>query len=87
MKSWPFKIDRWSPQQIAEAVKNDEWQAFRRSLKGQTTENKLIWLRARYAGIREKYARVPWEEKCRIDNYINALKRGGQLTVEGAVQR
>ncbi len=59
----------------------EEWQKFRVSMKGQSTKMKLWRLKVLYTEKcyrtegRENWAR--W--KCRIDNYIGALVRGGQL--------
>ncbi len=68
-----------SKEAIASEV--EEWQKFRVSMKGQSTKMKLWRLKVLYAEKcyrtegRENWAR--W--KCRIDNYIGALVRGGQL--------
>lgn len=81
-------------QRIADAVDNEDWQQFRLSLKGISTRDKLArlqtyWeeyahcespedpenmLRQEAADIRERAWRY-----VRVDNYIKALCRGGQL--------
>ena len=53
------------------AIKDDEWQMFRISLKGLSTSEKyerlLYWLK-----------KHPTEQaKIQVTNYVNALKRGG----------
>lgn len=62
---------------IAEAVDDEEWQKFRLSLKGISTQAKL--------GLLQTY----WSLHCmnddyddlwiRVDNYLKALARGGQI--------
>lgn len=71
---WPFKVTTLTTAEIADAVKDKVWQSFRRELKGMTTESKLYHLAA-YMN-REPSSRV---RRVRVDNYINALLRGGQL--------
>lgn len=76
-------------QRIAEAVDNEDWQEFRVSLKGRTTLEKLYLLQNYYnEGLwRHLYPNCPLEVgveewanyQIRIDNYIKALCRGGQL--------
>lgn len=66
--------------EIAEAVNDDQWQAFRRSLKGTSTRHKLlelIWYMSRNKINQE--GDVSRVVEVRVDNYINALLRGGQL--------
>ncbi len=77
---------------ITEAVNNEKWQKFRRALKGSATSYKLERLLLYYnqglyhfklnqacdCGI--EVTEAEWENyKIRIDNYIKALCRGGQL--------
>lgn len=73
----------------------EEWQMFRVSLKGLTTREKLSMLERRchffltedetatttYETICDKQVSRHTIEHCRIDNYIGALVRGGQLAV------
>lgn len=93
MRTWKHKLQVWNIHQIWEAVDDADWQAFRISLKGISTEEKLQRL--------DEYLRIVcvlhqctvdeiqfknWKEKCRVDNYINAILRGGQLKhVEGEI--
>ena len=71
---------------IAQAVDNEEWQYFRVGLKGVNTREKLARLRTYYEV--SSHAHYPdkgadTDDNCdvciRIDNYIKALCRGGQL--------
>jgi hypothetical protein len=83
MNKWCHEVRSWSQQDIQEAVKDKKWQKFRLSLKGCATSVKL----ERLEGYLLTTKADRWQFKCRVDNYINALKRGGQLTVNGEVQR
>lgn len=94
MHSWPHKLYVWNLSQIHEAIADSRWQKFRISMKGVPTETKLDMLQdylntmtTVYECEVEDLKEVDWKEQCRIDNYINALKRGGQLNVGGEVQR
>ncbi len=86
---WMFAygIQKWTNDQIRHAVylseSANEWQKFRVSLKGQSTQVKLARLEMRYVYkvLNASYADRELEH-CRIDNYIGALVRGGQLDKE-----
>lgn len=76
---------------IAEAVDNEEWQKFRLSMKGKSTQDKLEMLHGYWLTEvdeeRSHVASVILNAACRqdcdicirVDNYIKALCRGGQL--------
>lgn len=68
---------------IAEAVDDEEWQKFRVSLKGNSTENKLRKLLDYYTDNMSNQGAVgvPTIEdiRIRVDNYLKALARGGQI--------
>jgi hypothetical protein len=78
---------------IAAAVDDEEWQQFRLSLKGISTQDKLDALRAYYEeravldqtqhSVDDFHQERGWSAVCwvciRIDNYLKALARGGQL--------
>lgn len=73
---------------IAQAVDNEEWQKFRVSLKGKSTAKKLQMLSYYYYEQAEHthpldsitpYDMVHCDVCIRVDNYIKALCRGGQL--------
>jgi len=73
---------------IAQAVDNEEWQEFRVSLKGKSTAEKLThlkryWNNNVHGHVIKVSAPVSQYEHCdyciRVDNYIKALCRGGQL--------
>lgn len=77
-----------------------EWQLFRVSLKGLTTSEKLYMLDNRMQFfdandlkevVIDRDSKIDsaraYRERCRIDNYIGALIRGGQLSTDLKVQR
>lgn len=80
---WTLPVESWSPEQVREAVYSapgyEGWQQFRVSLKGQSTKVKLYRLR--------NLSCITWQERCRRDNYIGALKRGGQLGMDLEVRK
>ena len=60
---------------IDTAIKDQHWQEVRLSMKGMTTDQKidtLYWFMAQ-RGRDDKVATI-----C-VQNYVNALKRGGQI--------
>lgn len=61
---------------IAEAVDDEEWQRFRVSLKGKSTMDKL-WLLKAY--INDSTEEDEVDVLIRVDNYLKALARGGQI--------
>ena len=72
---------------IAVAVDDEEWQKFRVSMKGKSTQEKLLMLREYMQQTRHTHP-VDWltpydlvhcDVCIRLDNYIKALSRGGQL--------
>lgn len=90
--SWPHDVSQWTQDFVQQCVyhvsDHMDWQLFRVSLKGLSTEEKLYCLDRRFKQLIEPIASddpsgpewVKYKiEKCRIDNYILALKRGGQL--------
>lgn len=74
-----------SIERVHQAVDNEEWQRFRRSLKGTSTEEKLTRLCVYYLDNAPHIYPTDIEpcgdcDVCiRVDNYIKALCRGGQL--------
>jgi hypothetical protein len=74
-----------SSRRIAQAVDDEEWQKFRVSLKGKPTWVKLEKLRQYWHGnlhghvVREPRDYADCDFCIRVDNYIKALCRGGQL--------
>ena len=73
---WKYTVSCWNRDQIFNATRNPDWQRFRRSLKGLQTKVKLQRLELYLTqGVTEA-------RQIRVDNYINALKRGGFLNMD-----
>lgn len=83
---WPYQVGSYSPDEVqAFCVRNHKWQEFRTSLKGLPTTSKLIMLQRWFL---HPPAEIPRRAvNVQVDNYINALKRGGQLDMNLHVQR
>lgn len=82
MKQWTFQISPMTIPEIDEyCVQDEHWQTFRRTLKGLSTEEKLDYLVEWYkAGIATADTiGVPRRIQVQVDNYLNALIRGGFL--------
>ena len=80
-----------SPQEVAQAVKDPEWQALRRAMKGKSLETKYAMLKgyratmiARLDANLDNNANVDeWRMvEVRITNYVTALSRGGLIKPE-----
>lgn len=59
----------------SEIIRDETWQQFRLSLKGRTTEDKLEHLKY---WLEHGASPKRWRE-IQVTNYINALRRGGQI--------
>lgn len=84
MIRWPYNVVSYTQDEVKRHCVNDEyWQRFRLTLKGLPTGQKLKelahWLFDECKQSRRGYVQV--------SNYINALKRGGQLDMDCNVQR
>jgi hypothetical protein len=71
-------------------VNDDDWQEFRLSLKGIRTEQKLErlwWWVLNMTGVDREGNSTIRRVEVQVDNYLNALLRGGQLkrTADGTV--
>jgi hypothetical protein len=70
---------------VAKAVNDEKWQKFRKSLKGMSTADKLSELEAYWDLTHDPVSTFDkrHHEECavctRVDNYLKALARGGQL--------
>lgn len=93
---WVYKIESYSPEEVkAFCVRDREWQSFRLSMKGKPTHKKIRMLYARRAGLMNTHLKCDHllcesgklcrRHQVQIDNYLNALKRGGQLGMEAQV--
>jgi len=89
---WDMSVDVWPQSQVQYSVYDakdaSDWQLFRTALKGVSTPEKLYALKRYYIVNCYEAHKVTWElHKVRIDNYILALRRGGQLDENYAVVR
>lgn len=74
MKKWNRIVAKYTVDEVTRfAVGDKAWQEFRVSLKGLSTEDKLDKL------LSWRKAHTDRRGQVQVDNYINALKRGGQL--------
>ena len=91
VKSWEQEVTPWDRDTVEycvyEAPDHTDWQLFRVSIKGLSTAEKLymlslyrIWqLNETAPGTMNGEMRQISVVQCRVDNYIGALRRGGQL--------
>lgn len=84
MKVWPHAVASYTQHEVkVYAVENQEWQEFRISLKGLSTEEKLDRLDNLRASKMDQKGEMPYERflprrwQVAIDNYVQALYRGG----------
>lgn len=87
MDQWPHQVIALTQQEIIDhCVKDFNWQEFRQKLKSLSTNEKLrllngYWLTSNGDAAQRRRAKI------QVSNYINALKRGGQLSMDLKVQR
>ena len=87
MKQWTLPIKSYTMEEVRKyCVNNESWQRFRKSLKQLPTSTKLRLLHDRYEMLMPSFVKEDSEDvegqrsiQVQTDNYINALKRGGQL--------
>lgn len=90
---WTYKVGKYTNAEIRNAVYFaegfEEWQKFRVSLKGFNTKEKLVrlWYRRGHFKCADATEGLAALERLRIDNYLGALVRGGQLSTTHVVQR
>ncbi len=92
---WPYPVMSITQDDIACAVADENWQSFRMSLKGLPTDVKLAKLLSRYetasriANMEPTTLHLEAWKRTRIQvwNYLNALRRGGQLDGTYTVRR
>jgi len=81
----PLQGTNATSRRIAQAVDDEDWQEFRVSMKGKSTEQKLRMLKKydyEVHGGENAFSAldvVNCDYCIRVDNYIKALCRGGQL--------
>jgi hypothetical protein len=87
MDRWPFIVHPTTSEEIRKYVKDVDWQFVRLSMKGVSTRRKLVildeWRDQRIASE----GGLTRARQVQIDNYINALRRGGQLDRDNKVQK
>lgn len=77
MKELEMKSGSIQMNEILRCVNDAKWQSFRKSLKGLSTAEKLRKLRSYKRNNSGRCVDV------RVENYLNALRRGGQLPPKG----
>jgi hypothetical protein len=78
----PHHVQPLTRDEIMKHIPDREWQEVRLSMKGMPTLDKLHTLELWWDENEQN-----WSSTVQIVNYLNALKRGGQLSVDGDVQR
>jgi len=90
MRRWPDTLRSLRHDEIMTAIDDDDWQTFRKSLKGLPTEDKLDqlyhYLHKFFEESETNYGEF-FVREIRVVNYLNALKRGGQLNYNLEVVR
>jgi hypothetical protein len=87
MDKWPHQVNHTPTSETLEAVRDPEWQRIRLIMKGKPTSEKLEMLNAwRIVNFCEVMG-LHRQTQLQIDNYINALKRGGQLNDDLTIKR
>jgi hypothetical protein len=72
---WDFLIfEEVKRKDIQRCVKNEQWQKFRKTLKGKTSREKFNALKSWLNNRNRSYC-----AKVQVTNYVNALKRGGTI--------
>jgi len=83
MHKWPYPVVSCQTDLVQRyCVYNNEWQLFRETMRGQPTKVKLDMLEQWQNRNRERH-----ETNIQVSNYINALKRSGQLNMNLEVVR
>lgn len=84
---WPYEVGTYSPALVQlYCVQDAEWQKLRLWMKGKSTQVKLITLQ-QYRNECIMTGNYTERQRIQIDNYINALKRGGQLNMKREIVR
>lgn len=86
-KGWIFDAKRgWAPDKVQRyCVQDEEWQGVRLSMKGVPTAKKLDILLEYY--VRKGGVKCDEHIQCQIDNYLGALRRGGQLDDNNLIRK
>lgn len=88
MNQWPHPVKSYTVEEVKQfCVKDSHWQVFRLHLKGWPTTSKLEMLETWLKGNGHSTNSNLRATEVQVDNYLNALKRGGQLDMQLRVQR
>jgi hypothetical protein len=83
MDRWPYAVTGLGKTEIeaycVHDIRKRGWQAHRLDMKGRLTGEKLEMLVAWRTRWVQAAGLVPRDVQVQIDNYVNALLRGGQL--------
>lgn len=87
-KGWPYDAERsWPRNLIADAISDNNWQGYRKSLKGLDTVDKLKHLQTWYIESLKRPSVYRWKCRVQVENYLGALRRGGQLDANNMIQK
>ena len=85
IREWPHVVASYSPAEVVKyCVEDAAWQKFRLSMKGVSTPRKLAMLQGWMQSAEKGQER---RTQVQVDNYINALKRGGQIGLDMKVKK
>lgn len=95
-KGWIYDAERgWGPELVQLfCVQDEEWQGIRLSMKGVPTRRKLEILRRYFErkgfvdaqGVLQR-DKTDRRYLCQVDNYLGALRRGGQLDDNNMIRK
>lgn len=89
-KGWTYDAERgWNPALVQKyCVQDPQWQQIRLSMKNKPTVEKLIILdNWRETNLKAYDGKLPEAVQCQIDNYLGALRRGGQLDDQNRIRK
>lgn len=94
-KGWIYDAEAsWPPDLVQKyCVQDEEWQGIRLSMKGVPTHEKLAILKEYYERkgcfLVDRVVRGMTHERylCQVDNYLGALRRGGQLDMGNMIRK
>lgn len=93
-KGWILDAESgWSPDLVQlYCVQDADWQKVRLSMKGVPTHKKLEilhgWFEAKWKiGSDQATAAANERVQCQVDNYLGALRRGGQLDPNNMIRK
>lgn len=82
MLKWPLQVKSYSPSEVHKFVADPSWQMFRKRMKGHCTDIKLDMLYQYRNLLHEEGIGIGISQRSlevQIDNYLQALRRGGFL--------